>query len=210
MYKHSALLERILRTKQIVWKDSKITLFKLPVFMSAAHLEVYLFNSLEENIGEEKTRDIMYDLGEFQGEESFDLFAQMYGFSKKIIDKSKFLDFQITQSEIAGRGEVKWVKKDLKNNHFVAQFKSVFAEVYKCKISKKQKAIDHQARGILSKYVERIIGEPCFCIESKCICTGNEYCEFIIKPIKDWDTTCSKYKKQFPNKIQQLKKFRMF
>ena len=206
----SPLLERVLRLSQLKWADGRLMLFKIPMFLGASHIELYNNVLLELNLGHKMAMSLIYETGTFQGVEAFELFSNVYGYSKTISDKGRMLDFQISQAEVAGRGQFKWVKQDFKNKVFVSHGISSYAQLYSKKLGVSSKAVDHQLRGVGAKFVECVIKSPCLCIETKCIAEGDPYCEFVIKPIEQWNKKDKLVIEQSPLRIKKPSKFKIF
>ncbi|MBW2998886.1 4-vinyl reductase [Candidatus Woesearchaeota archaeon] len=202
MLKKSSILERVKRWKALTWNEGELTLFKMKIFLGAAALDLYKNRLIELNNSKKRARSILYQLGCFQGKEAFKIISRLYGFSKRITDKSKMLDLQISQTELTGHGTFKFTRKDFKNKIFVVHGNSTYARIYKEKIGLSKEVEDNQMRGVFTKFVESIIKEPCFGIETKCIAKGDSYCEFVIKTIDKWDKDDPIVKKQTPIKLK--------
>lgn len=203
--KKSFLLEKVLRQRQFKWENGEIRLFNTPLFMGCAHREVSRDHLLNLNCGEKKSMSMIYQLGLINGKDAFAIYSKFYGKPKTVFEMSKTLDFQIKQSEVIGRGITRWAKKDFKNKIFVMHLDSTYAKLYKKKIGLSKKAVDHLVRGIVARYLELILDEPCLCIETRCIAKGDRYCEFTIKPLKKWDKKHKLVKEQIPLKIKKDK-----
>ena len=56
--------------------------------------------------------------------------------------------------------------------------------------------MDHFLRGGLTGFVECVVNEKMFAVETSCVACGKPYCEIVVKPIKDWDKKSKLFKEQ--------------
>lgn len=99
----------------------------------------------------------------------------------------------------SGWGNLQNVNLDLQKNHaIVSVSNSPFASELAGKISTES---DHLIRGVLAGLFSYAFNEDVDCVETKCLCTGGEQCQFIIKPFKEFDLANPKTREQIEIKI---------
>lgn len=193
----SELLQKVLRFKALQHKEGRLKLWGIPAFLSPAYVFVYQQEMLIKKVGYKKAMDIMYLTGKFQARQAFRMISKRFGYAKTIPDKKKLLDFEIGQGIVAGHGPFKCVHADFKDKTFIIKGISVMAEEYKRFYTAKKRFIDHFLRGLIVAFVEEVSEEKMMCIEKKCISRGNQFCEFVIKPVDKWDKEDLIVKEQF-------------
>lgn len=111
----------------------------------------------------------------------------------KIKDQAKWGENTFT---LAGLGK-------MKVSHWDAEKKEMIYKIENSRIAEEYgnvgRAVDHIARGWFAGAACIFFGADVDAVETKCIAKGDKYCEFIIKPKKDFDFTV-------PIVSEQLKK----
>ncbi len=95
-------------------------------------------------------------------------------------DPGVLLDLALNLWKILGWiSEYKIMKVDSKKFEFIVRLYDLYScEPFRCK---KEEAMGHFARGMLTGYLEGIINKPLTSIERKCIAKGDSYCEIVIE-----------------------------
>lgn len=198
----SKILERIMRFKALKWKDGKVLLWGMPSLLIAVYINTYIQKSLERNYGKKEMMSFLYDLGRFQSGWAFKLMSKRFGYAKTLADKIKLIKLHLDWGPFVGLGIYKWVKIDFKNKIFIVHGKSTMAEGYKKFFGIQKEPIDHYMRGQMNVFMEEVLKEKMFTVETKCIATRDSFCEFVIKPVDSWD------KKDRLVKSQMVKDFK--
>ncbi|MFH0978163.1 MAG: 4-vinyl reductase [Candidatus Woesearchaeota archaeon] len=200
-----SILEKIIRFQAFKWKDGKIILWNVPGYLSPLFSVVYQQRLLEKLHGHNEAAEFFYNVGKFQGQQTFRVIARNYGYNNLIKDKKRLLEFQTGQSALVGVGEYTWVKFDMDNKKFVVRGRSSFADEYVALFGIQKKPVCHLVRGLCAGFIEELIKEPCLSIETSCIASSNPVCEFVVRPLKAWDKTDPLVKSQWVRKIHDLR-----
>ncbi|MBW2993521.1 4-vinyl reductase [Candidatus Woesearchaeota archaeon] len=201
----SRILERIMRFKALQWKEGKVLLWGIPGLIMATYVFIYLQHSIEKNYNRKQMMNIMYNLGEFQSKQAFKIMNKRFGYAKTLADKIKLIKLHLEWCPFVGLGISKIIKLDLKNKIFLIHGKSAIAEEYKKFFGiQKDNMIDHYIRGLLNSFIEELLKEKMFTVETRCIASGNAYCEFIIKPMKKWNKNDKLVKSQMISEFKNV------
>lgn len=141
-----------------------------------------LQQSIEKILGEEKAKEVITALGEFQVEAAARRYIKRFNFQK--LDKRKIMDLTTRIINILGWGNVLVNKMSLKDKtaHIILK-ESTLSLKYKHVYQKESnKPIDYWVAGILKKHFSLIFGTEVEIKETKCLACGDPYCEFIVKP----------------------------
>ncbi len=202
MAKVSPLLLKALGLKALKHKEGKLSMWGVYGTLSLLSSQVYLQKLLETNLGLKKSRAYFYTVGRHQGKQAFRMLSGRFGYAKTIKDKAKLLKVIATQCEVVGHGQFQWIRIDLKNKLCVLAGRSSLAEEYKKIFGIKKYPVDYFLAGIASMFVEEIIKEKVFCMETACLAMGKRYCEFVIKPVRNWDKKDKQFKEQYVKELQ--------
>jgi predicted hydrocarbon binding protein len=203
------ILEKIIRFHAFQWKDGKIILWNVPGYLSPLFVVVYQQKLMEKKCGHKASADFFYNVGKFQGIQTFRVIAKSYGYGNLIKDKKKLLDFQTGQSALVGVGKYKWVRFDLTNKIFVVRGRSSFADEYSAIFGIQKVPVCHLVRGLSAGFIEELIGEKCLAIETSCCAMAKPVCEFVVRPLKNWDKKDSVVRSQWVEKIYDLKNLKI-
>jgi predicted hydrocarbon binding protein len=200
-----AILQRVMKFKAIQHKNGKFLLWDIPCFISELYTFIYEQRLLEDELGINKTASIFYNMGQIQVEKSAKMITERFGYAKTITERSKLADFNIGQSEMVGLGQFKFIRKDFDNGFFIVRGKSPIAEEYRRFFGIQKNHVDYLIRGMVGGMGNWLMGKKCLCVESQCLATGKQYCEFLIKPVEKWDKEDPLYKSQPIEKVKNMK-----
>ncbi len=164
-------------------EDGGLSLLGTRANIVAVFVDVFRQKLMEEELGYKKASSIIYNVGQFTGQQAWNLIAKKKGMEKRMPLK-KLFEYNLGQSEFIGRGKLILQLFNLKEKIFVLHLTSSFAKEYKRLFGNSKNCVDHIYRGMAAAFGKAIFKEPCLCIETKCIAKGNEICEFIVKPTK--------------------------
>lgn len=182
------LLQKVLRFKSMEHKDGKFLLWGTPCLISPLNVTVFLFKFLGENYGFDTAKECMYFTGKFQAKLGIYIINKRFGYAKTILDKRRLLEFNTTQTEVLGLGQWHWKRMGLgTDNIFIVYGISPFAEMYKRLFGMSKDVVDYFHMGIAAGGIEATVTEKMVCIEETCVAKGDSYCQFITKPIDQWD-----------------------
>jgi predicted hydrocarbon binding protein len=201
-----AILQRVMRLKAINHKDGKFLLWGIPCFISQLYAYVYLYKLIESRSGKKESMSLNYSLGKLQGKQGFRMISKRFGYAETMHDKKMMLEFNSGQAELVGIGSLEWLKMDFDANHFILRVKSPIAEEYKRFFGLQKEPVDHFIRGEMTAYIEEISKKKIFTVETVCSAMGKPYCEFVSKPVEDWNKKDPMVKKQWVDDIPDMKK----
>ena len=181
------LLEKVIRFGALQWKDGKLLLHGIPVFIALASTIILQQKILDNVCGKSMTCSIMYSLAKLQAKQGTAVMMERFGYAHKIEDKKKIFEFNMGQSDVLGSGKLIGIKLDFNKQIFIIKSKSTFAEEYKRTFGLETHPVDYFLRGSLAGGLEPLVNKKMLCIETKCVAQGNPYCIFVIKPIEKWD-----------------------
>jgi predicted hydrocarbon binding protein len=199
------LLERVLRFRAIQHKEGRVTLWGIPAVINPAYTAVYEQRLLEKKYGEKDSASILYAIGKMQGHATFRMISERFGYAKTFKDKKRLLEFETGQSIVAGHGIFNWINLDFEKNIFIVRGISPHAEEYKRFFGVQKTPVDSTVRGLATAFVEEVINKKAFGVENRCIAMGSEYCEFVIKPVENWDKKDPVFKSQAIESLPGLK-----
>ncbi|MBD3313940.1 hypothetical protein GF345_05855 [Candidatus Woesearchaeota archaeon] len=191
-----SIVQKVLRFKSIQIKDGKFLLWNTPGNVFPLFSTVYLNRIMEKNLGIKEAMTFFYEQGRYQAKNVYKIITQNFGYAKTITDKKKLLQFNTGQGELAGWGKWEWKVIDFKNNLFILSGYSTYAEEYRKIFGIQKHQVDHFGRGSCAGFIEEVIGIKVFCVETSCMATGKKKCEFMIKPVEEWNDKDSNYKAQ--------------
>jgi hypothetical protein len=183
-----SILQRVLRFKAIKHEQGgRLTLWGIPANLWPSYSMVYLQRLMEKDLGSRKTSSILYAMGKFQSIQTFRMVSKRFGYAKTIPDKAKLLKFNTGQAEMGGLGTGEWVRLDFEKGIFILRGRSTFAEEYKRFFGIQSHHVDYFIRGCLEAYIDAVSeNKKMFCIETSCIATGKNYCEYIVREKGDF------------------------
>jgi predicted hydrocarbon binding protein len=180
------ILKKLIGFNALNWSDGKFTINKMSGIIHLLYVNVYQQRLLEQQFGKKGAMEHLYSLGIFQGRQGFKIISERFGYKKKL-DKKKLLEFNSKQSEFVGLGKCKWIKIDFVNNIFILRMQSAMAKEYRRLFGLQKEPIDHLIRGITAAFIEELTGNKVLSIETRCIAKGDKLCEFVVKPIHNWN-----------------------
>ena len=189
------LLER-LRCGGVEWNDGKFLLLGMKAWISAAFSQVFLQRLLEEKVGVNLIRDLLYSHGQFQAREGVRIFNKRFGYPQNFAEISSLLDLHLGQFQITGTGKYEWVLKDIANKEFVIKGNSPFAEEYSTYFTAENRNVDHFIRGLMAGFISEVLGEDLYCFESTCVAHGKPNCTFVVKKKEKFEHSSEEWKRQ--------------
>jgi predicted hydrocarbon binding protein len=202
----SNFLQKVIGFRALKWKDGKLIIWNVPGFLSQLYTVVYQQRLMENQFGTRNTMETFYNTGKFQARKGVEMFNKRFGFSQKIQDIEKLLEFNIGQSEFVGLGRFQWVKLDFENEIFICVGKSSFAEEYKKFFGIQKGAVDHLIRGCATASIEAVLNKKMLGIETNCVGEGKPFCQIVVRPIEKWDRKIPRIKNQWANDLPDMKK----
>jgi hypothetical protein len=181
-----AIVQRVMRFKAIKHEDGKFLIFGNPAFIDPIYVQVYYHKLVEKKCGDEANR-IRYYTAKLQAMIGTKIINERFGYAKTIPDKEKLTEFNQGQPEIMGLGQFQRVRMDFKNNLFIYSGRSPYAEEYKRFFGPQKGPVDYWLMGMWAGAFEAITNKKMLCIEKRCVAAGSKTCEFVIKPVKDWE-----------------------
>jgi len=194
----ASLLDKVRRFNAIKHDDKgRIRLWGITGILMPNFSRVISQEYLKSVVGEKECQRTLYTQGKLQSYFTFRMISERFGYEKKIKDKIRLLCFNLGQGEMVGHGCYKLKKCDVQNNFFAITGNSTLAEEYRKLLGITPEPVDHFPRGCFAAYVEAVTDREMFCVEKKCIAKGDKSCEFVIKPLFDWNKDDEDFKKQF-------------
>jgi predicted hydrocarbon binding protein len=200
-----AILQKVMRFQAIKHRDGKFLLWGIPCFISQLYAYVYLCRLIENRFGKKENMNLNYNFGKLQAREGFRMISERFGYAETIRDKKMMLEFNSGQAELVGIGSLDWVKMDFEKNYFILRVKSPIAEEHKRFFGLQREPVDHFIRGEMTAYIEEISGKKIFTLEKICIAMGKPCCEFIAKPVEEWDKNDPLVKSQWVDDLPGMK-----
>ncbi|MBU2561195.1 MAG: 4-vinyl reductase [Nanoarchaeota archaeon] len=193
----ASLLDKVRRFNAIKHDDKgRIMMWGITGILMPNFSRVIFQEYLKKTVGKEECMKVLYTHGKLQSYFTFRFISKKYGYKEKLKDKVRLLHFNMGQGALVGMGRCEIKRIDRHNRVFIGVSNSSLAEEYKMSIGIKDEAVDHFLRGCFAAYVEAVTGEEMFCVEKKCIAKGDKLCEFVIKPLSEWDKEDEDFKKQ--------------
>lgn len=188
---------KLLMAGQIKFEEGNITFLNSRIVITPAEL---LINLMERFKDDEKICLEFYKASRFTHIEGFaEEVSKRYGI--KQIELAKWL---INGANTGGWGVVKFTAEDDFNKMAVIEVRN--------SVSKKVKSyvpVDHFLRGQIAGGASAAFDMNLDCIERKCMATGDDCCEFVIKPRESFikNGISAKFAKQIfsENEIRKLK-----
>lgn len=178
----------LLLHKKLVFEEGRISLFNIPMGIIPIHFMVYIQKELEKN----NLKNLVYYAAKDNGAAWFESMDKNYGL--KIKDINKWGPDLIS---LAGWGKVKVTKKkDSEKSLLVTLENSSFAKVY----GKSLEPVDHFFRGMVCGAWSYAYKDNLEAVETKCVSKGDNLCEFLIMPKKNFDLNNSKISSQLTYK----------
>ncbi|MFH1682506.1 MAG: 4-vinyl reductase [Candidatus Woesearchaeota archaeon] len=202
----SAVVQKIMKLKSIKYDNGKCLLWGIPAVFSPNYVKVYDQGLMEKQFGVGKAMEFNHAIGKLQGIQGTKFIVDRFGYAETIKDKQKLLEFISGQTEMVGIGKFEWVRMDFKSNHFIIKGTSPFAEEYQRFFGQQKAPVDYFLRGLFCGGIEAFVKEKLLCVETQCMSQGKKECEFVIKPIKDWDMKDPKVKAQLVKDLADFKK----
>jgi len=161
------LLSKLLLRKQITFENGSINILGQPFLMMPSRVISLLFKATPEN------RKTMYYFCKASGAEFGTALQNNFNLKKDSLRKIGQDIFNI-----AGWGSLNFYKLDYETNTAnVRLFKSTVANQFQSK-----DPIDHTARGFFAGFATIVFDTDVDCIETSCLATGKDHCEFIVAP----------------------------
>ncbi len=199
------MLRKVLGFKSMVHKDGKFYLWGVPCSIVPLFSFSYIQKLLEKKYGKKDAATVMYSLGVLQTKVGYDLISDRFGYAKTYRNKVELLKFITEQAAIVGNGLYKWIRIDLKNKIFIVRSVCPHGEHYKKLFRLQKEPTDHFIRGECATMVKKAFNiKNSFCIENRCVAKGDKYCEFVVKPIENFDAKDPFIKKQLIDRVLTL------
>jgi len=189
------ILQKTLATKTLEFKEGKLYLWATPCFIDPIQLQTYYHRLNEHSCGYKKANRIRYYTGKLQAMTGMKIVNQRFGYAKTISDKKRLLLFNAGQTELLGLGKFQWQKIDFKNELFMCNTISPFAEEYKRFYGMQKNPVDYWIMGTWAGTIESLTGKKMLGLEGSCIAKGDRYCQFIIRPVDKWNKSDNIFKK---------------
>lgn len=167
------IVKKLLMARQIKFEESEITLFKQRIIMMPA----YSYITLQKELEKRKVDKVVYKAMKELGIQWTNDLKVNYKMSPNDIVK-----WGINVLSLAGWGTSSIIKNDPKNKLVIMRLKnSSMAHTYKKKYGKSKIPVDHAFRGMAAGTFAAIFRSDIDAIETKCIASGSNTCEFLIK-----------------------------
>lgn len=177
----------LLKMRQMEISKGRMSLLGQPIGMVC--LPTLL--KLEENLASKGLPNEIYSVAKSAAEEWFSRMNNEYGITS-INDLTKWSSTIIS---LAGWGNLEINSLDLKNKQAILNFSgSSFAKAY----GQSDYPIDNLVRGYVTGQYQVILGTSVEGVETKCIATGDPFCQFHIQPKDRFDLRDPKTKRQLP------------
>jgi predicted hydrocarbon binding protein len=175
----SNIFKKLLFSRALTFENGKVEMLGLMGVIIPIDILCDFQNEMIKKIGENKTYEYIKFIGKRQGSTAIEHGIKYFG---KLSEK--FIELEIGLTEILGWGKFKIINADIKNATGKIQVESNFAKEYTKKFGKSKKPIDFFLTGLIEGFSESFSNRKIICKETKCIGTGNPYCEFIFEPKK--------------------------
>lgn len=189
------ILEKTLRFNALKYEDNGLfLLWGTPCIIDPIQMKLYEDFLLKKELGFQKAAATIYNIAKLQAFMGVNIICKRYGYAETINEKLNLLNFNIGQFELLGQGKFTKEIVDFKNNIFIYTSNSQYAKEHSSFLGLQKQPVDHFVAGLWAGCIEAIIGTPMVCIETKCIATGSNICEFVIKAASAWDKKLSSVK----------------
>jgi len=182
----SEILQKSQLFKSLRHENGKFLMWEAPCTIDPILFQIYYQKLIEKHCSKEEANRIRYYVAKAQASYGSEVMDKKYGFTKSLKTKKEILDFDSGQTELVGIGKFDLTRADFEKNVFISRTKSPYAEVYKMFFGLQKDCVDFWLMGIWAGGIEPIVKEKLACFETMCTAKGNQYCEFIIKPLKSW------------------------
>ncbi|MFB0561189.1 MAG: ATPase domain-containing protein [Candidatus Lokiarchaeia archaeon] len=158
-------------------KKGYINLLNNRVILLGADYLSWLFRGLINTFGYEKIQNLLYSLSKKRGSSFFFPFVKEF----KPSDLGDALNYYVKFINLRGEGELKLVDFDPEEESFKLRIYDNPVCSYLKDLGKPAGAV---MAGVATGTIEKYTGKEYECEEVKCLATGDEYCEFDVKPVK--------------------------
>jgi len=191
-------IAKLLATKELTFDRGKITFLREPLFM----LPLDTLLDFQRLLEKDNLQNLLYYSARETGSRWFELMVDHYN-----MDYEDIIKWGVKKIDLAGLGRNSVKRIDLKAGMALNELKdSSFAKLYVDRFGKASYCVDNIYRGYVAGAGKLIFnGRVCHAIEVKCIAKGDSVCEFVVKPIKEFDYKRPLIKEQLylPKKFQE-------
>lgn len=171
------LFKKLLMSRQLTFENGQIRVTGEISIMIHGPALIMLTDNIIEKMGKEGVKSIYA-----ASKEGGMSLAKAYK-SKFHLAESKLANLLMDLASMGGWGRFEFIKLDFKENIMICTVKeSPFARLSK----QKKKKVCHMIRGLLAGGASIGFGKDVECIETKCLADGSNFCEFIVKPKKEF------------------------
>lgn len=199
------IFKKFLMARQVEMENGRFAVSGVRLIGSAVSTLVSIQEEVIHDMGNNGVK-ILYTGGKIGGNELVKKLMKMMGLSgMKTVDL-----LAIGCTEMLGWGIVSVLKCDFDKNHAVFN-----VEDSPLGVKRQSKAFCHIERGLIAGAMEEIFGKKMDAVEVKCRSLGHPFCQFDIKPTKEFDPKDTIVREQLPiddlnktagNKINKPKK----
>ncbi|MFC2143834.1 V4R domain-containing protein [Candidatus Aenigmatarchaeota archaeon] len=182
------VFKKFLMARQVEMEKGRFAVSGVRLTGSAVSTLVSIQEEIIQEMGSKGVK-ILYAGGKIGGNELVKKLMRMMG-----VSGMKTVDLLATGcTEMLGWGIVSVLKCDFDKNHAVFN-----VEDSPLGIKRQSKAFCHIERGLIAGAMEEIFGKKIDAIEVKCRSLGHPFCQFDIKPTKEFDPKDPLVKEQLP------------
>lgn len=173
----SGFFKRLLMARQLNFTEGDVSIFDIPQVMHPTNHHFHLQQTITEKFGE-NGKDAIYVAGKKSAEEISQILSEKF----KV---SGFESVNLWQNiiELSGTAKIVSVSPREGGNATVQAQSAIAKHILKIQGKQKDAREDHYLRGFLAGVFSKIYLKEIVCEEIKCICAGDTYCEFSLKPL---------------------------
>jgi len=202
----SRMIKKVLGFKSMKHKNGNFLLWNIPCSIVPIFAFSYIQRLLEKKYNKREAATILYSLGVLQTKVGFDLISDRFGYAKTYKNKVELLKFITEQAATVGNGSYKWTRIDLKNKLFIVRSKCPHCKSYRRFFGMQKNPVNPFIRGECATMIKKAFEiDNCFCIEKRCVATGDKFCEFVVRPFKDFNKKDNLVKNQLIDNILSFK-----
>ncbi|MCM2325088.1 MAG: hypothetical protein NDI94_01375 [Candidatus Woesearchaeota archaeon] len=181
------VIEKVHLFDALKHEEGRVTLWGHTCFLNPIEGAVLKDKLIGEASSDEMQKKISYFTEKFQANFGVKMTGEKFGYAKTYKNKKDLLEFSSGQFELLGYGKVTWVRMDFDRGVFIVKMNSPYAEGYRNIYGFSKTPVDYWNAGGWAGCLQYVLGKEVVCIETSCIAKGNQHCEFMIKPVDQWD-----------------------
>lgn len=162
------MIKKLMMAREISFEKGNITLLKQRVVISPAQIFTNVVDEVNNDPG------LTYKFYEAAKKVNMKGYADLVS-EKYKLRGMKLAEWLINSGEIGGWGEIKFTERDVPKKMFKIR---VINSISKDK--KSSRPFDHFLRGQIAGGASAAFNIDLDCIETKCMASGNNFCEFVI------------------------------